>query len=100
MPVSDLHRRYEAIIQTFEQLTEMVINTMRLEIRCRIMCNLGASLRTVRRDTRQAKADLEQGEFRLESESLEPDPDIIDLNTTLSESEDLATSTLCDDDRE
>jgi exocyst complex component 4 len=40
-------RRYDAIIQTYEQLAEMVLNTMRLEIRCRVMCNLGSLMHKV-----------------------------------------------------
>lgn len=40
-------RRYEAIVQTYEQLTEMVLNTMRLEIRGRVVCNLSAALQKV-----------------------------------------------------
>lgn len=40
-------RRYDAIIQTYEQLAEMVLNTMRLEIRCRVMCNLGSLMQKV-----------------------------------------------------
>ncbi|KAK4685429.1 exocyst complex component 4, partial [Tremellales sp. Uapishka_1] len=78
-------RRYEAIIQTYEQLVEMVLNTMRLEIRCRVICNLSASLR--------------KGDFRLESEALEPDPDIVDLNTTLTESDEITTQILSDQDK-
>lgn len=43
---TDRHiRRYEAIVQTYEQLAEMIVNTIRLEIRCRVMCNVGASVR-------------------------------------------------------
>ena len=40
-------RRYDAIIQTYEQLAEMVLNTMRLEIQCRVMCNLGSLMHKV-----------------------------------------------------
>ncbi|EIW69172.1 hypothetical protein TREMEDRAFT_31499 [Tremella mesenterica DSM 1558] len=79
-------QRYEAIVQTYEQLAEMVLNTIRLEIRCRVVCNLGASLRT--------------GEFRLESESFEPDPDVVDLNGSLTECDDVVSATLVDADRD
>ncbi|WRT65409.1 uncharacterized protein IL334_002352 [Kwoniella shivajii] len=77
-------QRYEAIIQTYEQLAEMVLNTIRLEIRCRVICNLGASLR--------------KGDFRLESEALEPDPDILDLNSSLMDIEEIAERTILGDD--
>ncbi|WWC87558.1 uncharacterized protein L201_002448 [Kwoniella dendrophila CBS 6074] len=77
-------QRYEAIIQTYEQLAEMVLNTIRLEIRCRVICNLSASLR--------------KGDFRLESEALEPDSDILDLNASLMEIEEIAERTILGDD--
>ncbi|ORY27686.1 Sec8 exocyst complex component-specific domain-domain-containing protein [Naematelia encephala] len=78
-------QRFEAIIQTYEQLAEMVLNTIRLEARCRVICNLGASLR--------------KGDFRLESEALEPDPDVVDLNVSLVETEAVASLTLSEEDR-
>ncbi|WWD16813.1 hypothetical protein CI109_101245 [Kwoniella shandongensis] len=81
---SAMAQRYQAIIQTYEQLAEMVLNTMRLEIRCRAICNLGASLR--------------KGDFRLESEAFEPDPDVLDLNTSLMETEEHAERTITADD--
>jgi len=77
---SAMAQRYEAIIQTYEQLTEMVLNTLRLEIRCRVICNLTASLR--------------KGNFRLESEALEPDPDIVDLASHLTACSSLANRAL------
>ncbi|WVW79702.1 hypothetical protein I302_101672 [Kwoniella bestiolae CBS 10118] len=77
-------QRYEAIIQTYEQLAEMVLNTIRLEIRCRVICNLGASTR--------------KGDFRLESEALEPGPDVLDLNGSLMEIEEIAERTILGDD--
>ncbi|KIR32052.1 exocyst complex component 4 [Cryptococcus deuterogattii MMRL2647] len=77
-------QRYQAIIQTYEQLAEMVLNAIRLEIRCRVMCNISAS--------------MQKGDFRLESEALEPDSDILDLNTSLMEFEELAQRTISPDD--
>ncbi|WVR04091.1 hypothetical protein IAU60_001090 [Kwoniella sp. DSM 27419] len=77
-------QRYEAIIQTYEQLAEMVLNTIRLEIRGRVLCNLGAALRT--------------GDFRLESEAFEPDPDVLDLNHSLMDIEEIAERTILGED--
>lgn len=73
-------QRFEAIIQTYEQLTEMVLNTLHLEVRCRVICNLAAS--------------LAKGDFRLESEALEPDPDVYDLAGHLVAYEALTHKTL------
>lgn len=41
-----------------------------------------------------------QGDFRPESEALEPDADIVDLTTVLLESEEVASRTLVAEDRE
>jgi hypothetical protein len=41
-----------------------------------------------------------QGDFRPESEALEPDADIVDLTTVLLESEEVASRTLVGEDRE
>lgn len=79
-------QRFEAIVQTYEQLIAVTLNTMHLEVRCRVLCNLGAS--------------LQRAEFFLESEALEPDSDVVDLNTTLMEMDDIASKTLSDADHE
>lgn len=73
-------QRFEAIVQTYEQLIEGALNTLHLEVRCRVLCNLYAS--------------LQRGEYFLESEALEPDPDVVDLNSTLMEMDDIASKTL------
>ncbi|WVQ74376.1 hypothetical protein IAR50_003977 [Cryptococcus sp. DSM 104548] len=78
--------RYRAIILTYEQLAEMLLNTIRLEVRCRVMCNLGAF--------------LQNGDFRLESEALEPDSDILDLNSSLVEAEEIVRNAVSYDDHE
>lgn len=73
-------QRFEAIVHTYEQLIEGALNTLHLEVRCRVLCNLYAS--------------LQRSEYFLESEALEPDPDVVDLNTTLMEMDDIASKTL------
>lgn len=73
-------QRFEAIVQTYEQLIEGALNTLHLEVRCRVLCNLYAS--------------LQRSEYFLESEALEPDPDVVDLNTSLMEMDDIASKTL------
>lgn len=78
-------QRFEAIIQTFEQLAEMILNTLRLEARCRVMCNLSAS--------------FAKGDFFLESEALEPDTDTVDLAARLVEFDRLTQHTLSDSDK-
>ena len=77
-------QRYEAIIQTYEQLAEMVSNTVRLEIRCRVMCNLA----------------VRKGDIRLESEALEPDPDVVDLAGHLTDTDGLTHRALSSHDQQ
>lgn len=79
-------QRFEAIVHTYQQLVAVTLNTMHLEVRCRVLCNLTSSL---------LRADL-----HLESEALEPDPDVVDLNTTLMDMDDIASKTLSDADHE
>lgn len=43
--------------------------------------------------------DSRQDDYRMESEALEPDPDVMDLSSTLTESDDLATRTLSVEDK-
>lgn len=40
-----------------------------------------------------------QGDFRLETEALEPDPDVLDLGQELIDMEQIASQTLSDEDR-
>ncbi|KAL1410158.1 exocyst subunit [Vanrija albida] len=79
-------QRFGAIVQTYQQLIDMTLNTMRLEVRGRVLCNLSAS--------------LQQGDFRLESEALEPDPDVTDLNTSLMEADEIVSRALSPADKE
>jgi exocyst complex component 4 len=76
----------------------MVLNTMRLDIRCRIMCNISSSMLKVRCFA-VWYAD-EKGNFQPETESLEPDADVVDLTTVLLDSEEVASRTLSMEDKE
>lgn len=42
-----MSERFEAIVQTYEQLIDMTLNTLHLEVRCRVLCNLNGSLQRV-----------------------------------------------------
>ncbi|BEI80172.1 hypothetical protein CcaverHIS002_0107010 [Cutaneotrichosporon cavernicola] len=81
LPLTEaMAQRFKAIVQTYEQLIEGALNTLHLEVRCRVLCNLYAS--------------LQRSEYFLESEALEPDPDVVDLNTSLMEMDHIASKTL------
>ncbi|KAG8978596.1 hypothetical protein FRC05_009868 [Tulasnella sp. 425] len=72
--------RYDAILKTYEQLAELVIHTIRIEIRCRIIHFLDLAMR--------------QGNYQLDHEPGEPDPHVIDLNSDLAACEDCTTLSL------
>ncbi|KIO33872.1 hypothetical protein M407DRAFT_65131 [Tulasnella calospora MUT 4182] len=72
--------RYEALLKTYEQLAELVIHTIRIEIRCRIIHFLDLAMR--------------QGNYQLDHEPGEPDPHVIDLNSDLAACEDCTTLSL------
>ncbi|KAG9018863.1 hypothetical protein FRB90_008800 [Tulasnella sp. 427] len=72
--------RYDAILKTYEQLAELVIHTIRIEIRCRIIHFLDLAMR--------------QGNYQLEHEPGEPEPHVIDLNSDLAACEDCTTLSL------
>lgn len=99
--LSDCRRRYDAIIQTYEQLTEMVLNSIRLEIGSRIICNLASSMQKVGLAPAAQTSNADgQGDFCPESEALEPDADVDNLTTVLLESEEIVSRTLSSEDRE
>lgn len=78
-------RRYDAIIQTYEQLANMVLFTIRLELRCRVICYVDAA--------------MSKGSYQMECDAFEPDPHVIDLNTILVDCDEAAAMTIPDKER-
>ncbi|KAI8990488.1 Sec8 exocyst complex component-specific domain-containing protein [Trametes punicea] len=72
--------RFQALHQTYVQLAELVLYTIRIDIRCRVIHHLDLALR--------------HGIYRVEREATEPDPHVIDLNTELGNCDASLTSTL------
>ncbi|KAJ7596856.1 exocyst complex component sec8 [Mycena floridula] len=72
--------RYQALIKTYEQLADLILVTIRIDMRCRSMYYLDSSMR--------------HGNYSIEREASEPDPHIIDLNTELSQAEEFFSSSL------
>ncbi|KAG8889462.1 hypothetical protein FRB98_004147 [Tulasnella sp. 332] len=77
--------RYDALLKAYEQLAELVIHTIRVEIRCRIVHFLDLAMR--------------QGNYRIEHEALEPEAHIVDLNQDLSACEDATSASLPERER-
>ncbi|CDO72995.1 hypothetical protein BN946_scf185007.g49 [Trametes cinnabarina] len=72
--------RFQALHQTYVQLAELVLYTIRIDIRCRVIHHLDLALR--------------HGIYRIEREAAEPDPHVVDLNTELGNCDASLTSTL------
>ncbi|CAL1695106.1 unnamed protein product [Somion occarium] len=78
--------RFQALHKTYEQLSEVILHTIRVDIRCRVIHHLDLAVR--------------QGNYCIDVEALEPDPYITDLNAELSKCDDFASTTLPEADRQ
>ncbi|KAJ9123257.1 hypothetical protein QFC22_001453 [Naganishia vaughanmartiniae] len=64
-------QRFDAILSTYDQLGDLVLFTLRAELRCRIM--------------HYCEVSMSKGNYRIENEADEPDPYILDLTVDLGE---------------
>ncbi|KAG2120691.1 Sec8 exocyst complex component-specific domain-containing protein [Suillus discolor] len=71
LPLSrEMAMRFSALLKTYSQLAEIILHTIRIDIRCRTMHYLDAAMRL--------------GNYNIDHEAGEPDPYIVDLNTEIS----------------
>ncbi|KAK7468709.1 exocyst subunit [Stygiomarasmius scandens] len=68
--------RFQALLKTYEQLAELILVTIRIDVRCRALHFLDLAMR---------------GNYSIDNEASEPDPHIIDLNNDLTEIDDLVS---------
>ncbi|KAJ6519646.1 Sec8 exocyst complex component-specific domain-containing protein [Mycena sanguinolenta] len=81
LPLSrEMTLRFQALLKTYEQLSELILDTLRIDIRCRTIHYIESALR--------------YGNYSLEREASEPDPHIVDLNNELGECSDFASTCL------
>ncbi|KAJ7225698.1 exocyst complex component sec8 [Mycena pura] len=81
LPLSrEMALRFQALLQTYEQLSELILDSIRVDIRCRTIHYLDSALR--------------YGNYSIESEAGEPDPHVADLNNELGECNDFASTCL------
>ncbi|KAI0048336.1 hypothetical protein FA95DRAFT_1558105 [Auriscalpium vulgare] len=81
LPLSrEMALRFHALLKTYEQLSELILHTIRIDVRCRGAHYLDLALR--------------HGNYRIDSEVGEPDPHIIDLNLELGDFDDIISTTL------
>ncbi|KAH8991923.1 Sec8 exocyst complex component-specific domain-containing protein [Lactarius akahatsu] len=81
LPLSkEMALRFHALLKTYDQLSELILHSVRIDVRCRIAHCLDLAMR--------------HGNYRVDEEIGEPDPHIIDLNLELGEYHDIASTTL------
>lgn len=68
-------RPFDALLDSYQQLANMVLYTLRLELRLRTMHYLDKATR--------------DGVYQLQEDILEPDPSVVDLNSNLAECDEL-----------
>ncbi|KAH8099379.1 Sec8 exocyst complex component-specific domain-containing protein [Cristinia sonorae] len=77
--------RFQALLKTYEQLSEAILHTIHVDVRCRVMHHLNLA--------------LQSGNYRIEQEATEPDPHITDLNIELSKCDEIVLRTLPAEER-
>ncbi|KZV93778.1 hypothetical protein EXIGLDRAFT_612626 [Exidia glandulosa HHB12029] len=81
LPLSrEMTLRFDALLKTYTQLTELILYTIRIDIRCRTIYYLDLAMRT--------------GNYKLDTAATEPDPYIVDLNADLTACDDAVTASL------
>ncbi|KIY62642.1 exocyst complex component sec8 [Cylindrobasidium torrendii FP15055 ss-10] len=76
----EMLERFQSLLETYQMLGELVMHTIRIDIRCRAMHFLNLSMR--------------YGNYSMEQEASEPDPHIVDLNLELAECDAYISSSL------
>ncbi|GAA6007556.1 hypothetical protein JCM10207_006385 [Rhodosporidiobolus poonsookiae] len=82
---SEMTRPFEALLKAYRQLANIVLYTLRLEIRLRTMHFLDKATR--------------DGVYQLQEDIQEPDPSVVDLNSDLAECDEVAAGTLGEGER-
>jgi len=81
LPLShEMALRFGALLKTYTQLAEIILHSIRIEVRCRTIYYLDAAFR--------------HGNYQVDHEVGEPDPYIVDLNSELSNFDEFTSTTL------
>lgn len=78
-------RRFEALLQTYHQLIDMILFTMRLEVRVITVYYLDLAMRN--------------GNYQIDDDASKPDPNIVKVNTEINELDEAASRTLTEEER-
>lgn len=79
------NRPFEALLKSYRTLANLVLFTLRLEIRLRTIHYLDKATR--------------DGVYQLAEDIAEPDPSVVDLNSNLAECDECAANTLAEPER-
>lgn len=74
------YRPFDALLESYQQLANLVLFTLRVEIRLRTMHYLDKATR--------------DGVYQLQEDILEPDPSVVDLNSDLAMCDELVGNAL------
>ncbi|KAK0208187.1 exocyst complex component sec8 [Desarmillaria ectypa] len=92
LPLSkEMYLRFGALLKTYEQLAELILDTIRIDIRCRTIYYLDSALRYASFLALQLPY---RGNYSMEQEAGEPDPHVIDLNNELGECDEFLSTSL------
>lgn len=81
LPLSrEMSLRFQALLKTYDQLSGLILDTMRIDLRCRTIHYLDSAMR--------------HGTYDSNYEAVEPDPHIVDLNTELVQCNEFTTVSL------
>ncbi|KAF8167728.1 exocyst complex component sec8 [Crassisporium funariophilum] len=78
--------RFQALLKTYDQLSSLILDTIRIDLRCRTIHYLDAAMR--------------HGNYDSNYEAAEPDPHVVDLNTELMQCNESMSVRLPEKDRQ
>ncbi|SCV70809.1 BQ2448_3571 [Microbotryum intermedium] len=82
---NEMSKPFESLLKSYRQLANLVLFTLRLEIRLRTIHYLDKATR--------------DGVYQLAEDIAEPDPSVVDLNSDLAECDECAATTLAEPER-
>jgi exocyst complex component 4 len=93
-------RRLDALLKIYEQLAKIILFTIRIDVRCRLIWHILRGLREV--SVLHPKADLilifrsDQESYDIDLEASDPDDYIVELNAEIAACYDATSSSLGD----
>ncbi|KAF4623818.1 hypothetical protein D9613_002144 [Agrocybe pediades] len=81
LPLSrEMALRFQALLKTYDQLSTLILDTIRIDLRCRAIHYLTSAIR--------------HGTYNSDYEAVEPDPYVVDLTSELVQCDEMMTNSL------